>query len=89
MSEFWEMTPDELNLSAEIYAEKKKQDEQNLIIQAYLISRWVWTEKIPIEKILEEMGTKKEKKEMTDEQMLTQVKTLNTIFGGEVKTCNP
>ena len=83
------MTPDELNLSAEIYAEKKKQDEQNLIIQAYLISRWVWTEKIPIEKILEEMGTKKEKKEMTDEQMLTQVKTLNTIFGGEVKTCNP
>lgn len=89
MSEFWEMTPDELNLSAEIYAEKKKQDEQNLIIQAYLISRWVWTKKIPIEKILEEMGTKKEKNKMTDEQMLAQVKTLNTIFGGEVKTCNP
>ena len=83
------MTPDELNLSAEIYAEKKKQDEQNLIIQAYLISRWVWTEKIPIEKILEEMGTKKEKNKMTDEQMLARVKTLNTIFGGEVKTCNP
>lgn len=89
MSEFWEMTPDELNLSAEIYAEKKKQDEQNLIIQAYLISRWVWTKKIPIEKILEEMGTKKEKNKMTDEQMLARVKTLNTIFGGEVKTCNP
>lgn len=88
MSEFWEMTPSELNLSAEIYAEKKKQEEQNMIIQAYLISRWVWAKKVPIEKILEDMGTKKEKKEMTDDAMLAQVKVLNALFGGEVKTCN-
>lgn len=88
MSEFWEMTPDELNLTANVYMEKKKQEEQNMIIQAYLISRWVWTKNVPIEKILEDMGTKKEKKEMTDEQMFNQVKMLNNLFGGEVKTCN-
>ena len=82
------MTPDELNLSAEIYAEKKKQDEQNLIIQAYLISRWVWAKEVPIEKILEDMGNKQENKAMTDEEMLNQVKVLNALFGGEVKTCN-
>lgn len=85
MSEFWEMTPDELNLTANVYMEKKKQEEQNMIIQAYLISRWVWTKNVPIEKILEDMGTKKEKKEMTDEEMLNQVKMLNNLFGGDVK----
>ena len=85
MSEFWEMTPAELNLSAEIYAEKKKQEEQNMIIQAYLISRWVWAKDVPIERILNELGGNKEKKEMTDEQMLAQVKVLNALFGGEIK----
>ena len=83
------MTPAELNLSAEIYAEKKKQEEQNMIIQAYLISRWVWAKEVPIEKILNELGTKQENKIMTDEEMLNQVKMLNNLFGGEVKTCNP
>lgn len=81
------MTPSELNLSAKVYAENKKQEEQNMIIQAYLISRWVWAKNVPIEKILNELESevKKEKKEMTDEQMLTQVKMLNSLFGGEVK----
>lgn len=82
------MTPYELNLAAEIYAEKKKQEQQNMIIQAYLISRWVWAKEVPIEKILEDMGATKEKKEMTDEEMLKKVMVLNTMFGGEVKTCN-
>ena len=79
------MTPAELNLYAEIYAEKKKQEEQNMIIQAYLISRWVWAKEVPIEKILEDMGNKQENKAMTDEAMLKQVMILNNIFGGEVK----
>ena len=88
MSEFWEMTPAELNLYAEIYLEKKKQEEQNMIIQAYLISRWVWAKDVPIERILKELGTNKEKKVMSDIDMLNQVKILNSLFGGEVKTCN-
>ncbi len=82
------MTPDELNLSAKIYAGKKKQKDQNMIIQAYLISRWVWAKEVPIEKILNELGTKQENKIMTDEEMLNQVKMLNNLFGGDVKTCN-
>ena len=83
------MTPAELNLSAEIYAEKKKQEEQNMIIQAYLISRWVWAKEVPIEKILNELGAKQQNKIMTDEEMFNQVKMLNNLFGGDVKTCNP
>lgn len=82
------MTPSELNLSAKVYAENKKQEEQNMIIQAYLISRWVWAKEVPIEKILNELGTKQENKIMTDEEMLNQVKMLNNLFGGDVKTCN-
>lgn len=81
ISEFWEITPFELNISAESYAERKKVNDKQLIHQAYLISRWVWEKKIDIEKIL---GEKKEKKIMTDEEMLAQVQALNAIFGGEV-----
>ena len=59
-------------------------------MQAYLTSRWVWTKDVPIEKILNnlELEVEKEKKVMTDEQMLAQVKALNAMFGGNVKTCN-
>lgn len=85
ITEFWEMTPYELNVYAEIYGEKKKQEEQNMVMQAYLISRWVWAKDVPIEKILNELGANKDKKEMTDEEMLNQVKILNNLFGGEVK----
>ena len=88
VSEFWEMTPYELNLAANVYVEKKQQEQQNMVIQAYLISRWVWAKDVPIEKILNELGTSKDKKEMTDEEMLNQVMTLNAMLGGEVKTCN-
>lgn len=35
------------------------------------------------------LNIKKEKKVMTDEDMLNQVKVLNMMFGGEVKTVNP
>lgn len=67
---------------ADAYVEKKKMDSKESICQAYLIARWVWAKKIDIKKILSE---KKEKKEMSDEEMLQQVKTLNALFGGEVK----
>lgn len=84
VSEFWKMTPYELNISAKSYAKRKKEEEQNLIIQAYLISRWVWAKEVPIEKILEDMGAEKGKKEMSDIDMLNQVKILNSLFGGTV-----
>lgn len=82
ISEFWEVTPYELSLVAEGYTDRRETEGKESMYQAYLISRWVWQKKIDIEKILE---GKKEKKVMTDEQMLNQVKALNSLFGGEVK----
>lgn len=86
------MTPREFHIYADGYSQRKDLEieeykvkfelEQKLLIhQAYLISRWVWTKKIDIEKIL---GEKKEKKVMTDEEMLAQVQALNAMLGGEV-----
>lgn len=80
------MTPFELNLKAKGYAKRREIEQKESIYQAYLISRWVWAKKVDIEKILD---FKEEKKEMTTDQMLAQVKVLNALFGGEVKTCNP
>lgn len=85
ISEFWDITPFELNLLAKGYAKRKEAEQKESIYQAYLISRWVWQKKINIEKILE---TKKESKVMTDDEMLAQVKALNALFGGSVNTCN-
>lgn len=83
--EFWEITPFELNVAAKSYAKRKGTENKDMIYQAYLISRWVWAKKIDIEKVL---GDKKEKRIMTDEDMLKQVEMLNKVFGGAVNTCN-
>ncbi|MGF7059290.1 hypothetical protein [Brassicibacter mesophilus] len=77
------MTPYQLNLAVQEYAKKKESESKESIYQAYLISRWVWQKKIDIEKILE---IKREKKVMTDKQMIEQAKVLNAMFGGKVKT---
>lgn len=82
MSEYDDMTPYQLNMIIEETEKMKEKEEKNLIQQAYLISRWVWAKKINIEEIL---GEKKEKKAMTDDEMLQQVKVLNVMFGGEIK----
>lgn len=88
--EFWEITPFELNMAAKGYSKRKEIEQKESIYQAYLISRWVWQKKIDIEKILD---AKKEKKVMTDDEMMKQAMILNRIFGGEIKsrmnTCNP
>jgi acyl-CoA hydrolase len=76
------MTPAELNIYVEAYVENKENEQRENIYQAYLISRWVWAKKIDIKKYL---NTSKKKKQMTDEQMLNQVKMLNAVFGGEVE----
>jgi hypothetical protein len=76
------MTPAELNVYAEAYVENKENEQRENIYQAYLISRWVWQKKIDIKKYL---NAPKNKKQMSDEQMLNQVKMLNTVFGGRVE----
>ena len=85
ISEFNRMTPKEYFIYEKGHLDRVQLEQKQSAYQAYLISRWVWQKKIDIEKILE---TKQEKKEMTDDEMLKQVKALNRLFGGEVKTCN-
>lgn len=95
-SEFYEMTPRELNIElkgyqkrkefeAEEYKIKLKNEQRMLTIQAYQISRWVWVKKLDINKILKDMEPMKAKKAMTNDDMLNQVKVLNKLFGGEVR----
>ena len=81
--EFLKLTPKVLNIYLNAYAENREIKQKENIYQAYLISRFVWRKKINIKKML---NIKKEKKVMTDEQMFNQVKVLNAVFGGKVKT---
>lgn len=82
ITEFWEITPFELNVAAKGYARRQEQKQKQSIYQAYLISRWVWAKKIDIKKFL---GDQKPKRRMTDQEMLERVKQLNAVLGGEVK----
>ena len=79
-SDFWDMTPFELNLVAKGFARRNEIEQKQSIYQAYLISRWVWAKRINIKKILEDPV--KEKKQMSDDEMLKQVRKLNKLFGG-------
>lgn len=91
ISDFWEITPFELSMIAKGYSQRKKEDadeyliklenqRQLMTVQAFQISRWVWQKKVDIDKAL---NMKEEKKDMTDEEMLKQVKILNNLFGGK------
>lgn len=80
------MTPFELNLYADAYSKKKKQEDEEKITLAYVNAMWTaqWFGKKsqqpkPLDKILK---MNKQKKVMTDEQMLVIVKNLNVMFGG-------
>lgn len=92
-SEFWELTPYEFNLKVKSYYRKKKEELRKKITLEYLNAKWTiqWLGKRsqhprPLSEILDSLD--KEKKIMTDEEMLAQVKVLNAFFGGEVKTCS-
>ncbi len=89
-SEFWEMTPYEFNLVANNYYDKQKQDYKDKLSLEYYNARWTiqWLGKKsqhprPLKEILDNLY--KEKKVMTDEQMLSQVQLLNAMFGGTVE----
>lgn len=63
---------------------KIKDQRKLMAIQAYQISRWVWDKNVNINKILKEIDNNNTSKKMSDEQMLNQVKALNSMFGGAV-----
>lgn len=82
ISDFWESTPYEFSIIVEGYADRKQQDYDLAITQAYLTSRWVWEKKLPDLKKL--IGKKEPKKVMTDDQMKQMAMALNKLYGGEV-----
>jgi len=84
------MTPKELNIVARAYGKRKTDEFKEKITLAYLNALWTiqWLGKKhqqpkPLKEILATIG--KERKVMTDEQMLERVKQLNALLGGEVK----
>ncbi len=94
VSEFWEMTPYELNIYAEAYFEKQKNEFKEKITLEYWNAMWTiqWLGKKsqhpkPLKEILDTID--KPKKIMSDEDMLKQVMVLNKLFGGEVKLVKP
>lgn len=87
--EFWELTPYELSLIIKAYVKRKEEESKERISLAYINAMWTiqWLGKKsnhpkPLKEILDSIG--KEKKVMTDEQMLAVVKSLNAALGGEV-----
>lgn len=92
--EFWEITPYELSLKVSAYAEKEKSRVKENITLAYLNAMWTiqWLGKShqqpkPLKTILESI--EKEKKVMTEDEMLERVKALNRLFGGVIKNETP
>lgn len=86
LSEYEYMTPYELALHIEAYFERKELEHQTSITLVWLGEYYHRIKKLPpLKKVIDEvMG--KEKKQMTDEQMLEKAKSLNALFGGiEIK----
>ena len=82
ISEFWDTTIYEFSVIQEGYAERKQQDYDLAITQAYLTAKLVWSKKLPDLKKL--IGKKEPKKVMTDDQMKQMAMALNKLYGGEV-----
>lgn len=83
ISDFWDTTPYEFSIIVEGYAEKKQQDYDLAITQAYMTAKLVWTKKLPDLKKL--IGKREPKEAMTDNQMMKMCMALNKLYGGEVK----
>jgi hypothetical protein len=94
ITEFWEITPYELSIASKGFFNRKKSEAeeftrkfkefQNLAItQAWLTANLARAKRMPeLKKLLED--SKPSKKQMTDQEMLEQVKALNKAFGGDV-----
>ena len=77
------MTPYELTICMESYADKEKERSKELIIQAYYTEAFARMKKLPKLKDL-----LKDKKKQTDDEMLQVVKKLNSMLGDEVNGCS-
>lgn len=82
ISDFWDTTIYEFSVIQDGYLERKQQDYDLAITQAYLTAKLVWAKKLPDLKKL--IGKKDHKEDMTDDQMMKMCMVLNKLYGGEV-----
>ena len=77
------MTPKELELTLEAYADSQREHYNDLIFVAWHVEAFARQKKLS--KLSKLIQTKKTiKKNQTDEQMLETVKIINAMYGGEV-----
>lgn len=77
------MTPHELNLRIQVYNEEKLEKGEEEFIIAYLTAYWNRVKRMPnLRNILSSI---RPREEMSDEQLLAQIKAMNAAMGGEVK----
>lgn len=81
--EFWNLTPFEFSLIINSYSQRREEEAEEKITLAYINAAWtvqfLGKNKPKLDKVI-----KQKKKEMTNQEMLNQVKILNNLMGGEV-----
>lgn len=83
LTEFEYMTPYELMLHLEAYLEKQQAEMEEKVSLVWLREHYHRVKKLPpLKSILKDMQPNKRK--MTNDEMLSMVKQLNSQFGGEV-----
>lgn len=91
MSEFWEMTPYELNLKVRDYQLKQKNRFKEKLTLEYYNAMWTIqflgkkSEQPKLQAILDSIDETEEKENMTDNEMLKKAMFLNKLFGGTVE----
>jgi len=78
-----EMTPHELNLHIQVYNETTREKGEEELIIAYLTAYWNRVKRMP--NLRNILSTIRPREEMSDEQLLAQIKAMNAAMGGEVK----
>lgn len=82
--EFWDLTPYEFSLVVNAYAKRREEEAEEKLTLAYINSMWTIQFLGKNKPKLDDILKKNHKKEMTDEEMLNQIKILNNILGGEI-----
>lgn len=81
ISEYNEMTPYELNLQILGFNEKRKRKDEDKLAMVWLAEYWHRAKRLP--SLKEVLGQKTQpKKQMTNDEILNEVKKLNAAFGG-------
>lgn len=82
--EFWKLTPYEFSLVANAYAKRREEEAEEKLTLAYINAAWTIQFLGKNKPKLDNVLKKNNKKEMTDEEMLKQIKLLNNLLGGEI-----